>query len=211
MRRYLPAIAVAAVLMSGAVHGFWTGRWGLTESVREAAARAETAALDLPSWHGVALDTKSSADSHAVRHLFRRYAHRESGQEVAVLLVCGKPGPVSIHTPDACYGASGYQVSAPVKQPCSVGDDKVEFWCARMLKKRATEQLHVRVLWAWNAGQGWVASDSPRTAFAHRGLLYKLYLVRDLPRGDEARQEDASVALMRELLPALDRSLFSQS
>src|SRR5205823_5812633 len=105
MRRILPAVAIAAVLVTGVVHGFWTGRFDFTEGVSGAVERARTAALDLPTWEGSALDVHSGGDTSTVHHLFRRYVHRESGREIMVLLVCGRPGPVSIHTPDACYGA----------------------------------------------------------------------------------------------------------
>jgi hypothetical protein len=211
MRQILPVVAIVALVLTGVVHGFWTGRFDFSEGALGPASRVQSAALDLPTWEGVALDQQSSANSSTVQHLFRRYVHRESGQEVNVLLVCGRPGPVSIHTPDACYGASGYQVTAPVKRPWSVGDQKAEFWSARMLKKRSTEQLQVRVFWAWNAGHGWVASDNPRVAFSNSSLLYKLYLVRDLTRNEEPSTDDPCVMLMRELLPELNKSLFSGS
>lgn len=211
MRIILPAAAVAALLMTGLVHGFWTGRFDFSEGVREAADRARTAALELPAWKGEAREVQSAADSPAARHLFRRYVHRASGREVSVLLVVGRPGPVSIHTPDACYGASGFQVTGPAKQAWPAGDGKAEFWSSRMVKKRPTEQVQLRVFWAWNAGKGWVAANNARMDFVRSPLLYKLYLVHDRPTEGPIAADDPCVLLMRELLPELDRSLFSGS
>ena len=81
MRRYLPALAIAALVVTGVVHGFWTGRWDSSEGPGGVVERVKQAALDLPSWQGVALDVQTSADSSSIHHLFRRYTHRESGQE----------------------------------------------------------------------------------------------------------------------------------
>lgn len=211
MRVYLPAAGIAALLVTGLVHGFWSGRFDFTEGVKHAADRMEQVGLELPSWKGEVLDVQSSANSPAAHHLFRRYVHRQSGRRVQVLLVCGKHGPVSIHTPDACYGASGFQVSSPSKRKWPAGEGTAEFWSSRMVKKRPTEQVQLRVFWSWNAGKGWVAADNARLDFASSSLLYKLYLVHDRPEEGPVGSDDPCVLLMHELLPELDRSLFSGS
>lgn len=210
MRILFTAVAVAALLATGLVHGYWTGRFDYAEGVAAAVERVEQTALDLPNWKGVALDVQTSANSSTAHHLFRRYVHRQTGREVNVLLVCGRPGPVSIHTPDACYGASGFQVATPVKKAWPIGENTAEFWSSRMVKKRPTEEVQLRVFWSWNAGTGWTASDNARMDFVRSPLLYKLYLIHDRAQEGSVTTDDPCVALMRELTPELDKSLFSQ-
>ena len=45
-------------------------------------------------------------------YLLRTYTHRISGETFQVLLVCGKPGPTSLHPPDVCYQGAGYGTDA---------------------------------------------------------------------------------------------------
>jgi hypothetical protein len=213
MRRYIPVVAaLAAVLFTGLVHGFWTGRWETTARAAETLARVEQAGLDLPDWEGRAEDLEDRYKDPLSTSLYRRYLHRGNGREVTMLLVGGRPGPVSVHTPDVCYGASGYQVSRPEK--VEVPGLPGTFWMAQMVKKKASEETRLRVFWSWNAGRGWTASDNPRFAFASfapQAALFKLYLVRELVQGDEPLKDDPCLQLLPQLLPELQKSLFPGS
>src|SRR5262249_509089 len=145
--------------------------------------------------------------------------HR-TGTIISVNLVCGRPGPVSIHTPDVCYGASGFTVADPIKfQPKS----GFECWTAEAVQKKATEQTRLRLFWTWNAGGKWQASgrsdavpgflarllglDSPRIAFASYPVLYKLYLARELAVAGEPLDSDPCVEFLDKLLPELQKAL----
>jgi hypothetical protein len=210
MRQYvLVGAALAAVLLTGLVHGFWTGRWETTGRAAEAMDRVEQAALDLADWQGQTEELDSRYKDPLSLSIYRRYLHRGNGREVTMLLVGGRPGPVSIHTPDVCYGASGYQVTTPEK--VEVPGLAANFWVAQMVKKKAGEEKRLRVFWSWNAGRGWTASDSPRFAFAAGGLLFKLYLVRELVHGDEPLKDDPCLQLLPQLAPELQKSLFPGS
>jgi hypothetical protein len=124
-------------------------------------------------------------------------------------LVGGRPGPVSIHTPEACYGASGFVVGMPTR---TMGPDaKSEFWTTDAVRTRATEETRLRLFWAWNAGDGWSAPDSPRQRFARYGVLHKLYVLRELNGPDDAGKDEPCLAFLRDLLPELERTLFPAS
>jgi hypothetical protein len=68
----------------------------------------------------------------------------------------------------------------------------------------------LRIRWAWSDGGLWVASGSPRTAFARSRVLYKLYLVRPLSAKADPATESAEADLMKDLLPALQTTLSGQ-
>src|SRR5215210_7531380 len=116
MLRMFPAVlAIVTVLASGVVHGLWTDRWGMAEEPMAAAARLDQLPLDLGDWQGQPLDFEPSQLGPVAGYLYRRYVNQRNGASVSVSLLCGRPGPVAIHTPDVCYVASGYQ-AAPARE-----------------------------------------------------------------------------------------------
>src|SRR5439155_8307873 len=110
-----------------------------------------------------------------------------------------------------CYGASGFDVTAPEKFTAADTGSAAEFWTVRLHKQKATEQTHLRIFWAWNATGAWTAADNPRLTFARRPFLYKLYLLREMAAPDEPLEDDPCVGLMRLLLPELRRTLFPET
>jgi hypothetical protein len=200
-------LAVGMVAACGLVHGYWTDRWYPPDDVRQAAGRLEKLPLVLGDWDGHAVETKpGSVDPLLAGHMQRRYVNRVTGESVSIALVVGRPGPVSIHTPDVCYTASGYTVSNRSSAKVAGGD--AEFLCMDAVRARAAEESRLRLYWAWNAGNGWVTSHDPRLAFAGNRVLFKLYVMRDLITLGEPSREDPCLTFMQTLLPALGESLF---
>src|SRR5215831_4661092 len=114
MKRMLPiAVALAAVLAAGIVHGFWTDRWRTARTVEAAVANLDRVPRTVGDWQAEPLASDVRDDQGLPGQLYLRYVNRKSGDSITVALVCGRPGPVSIHTPDVCYGASGYKVGRP--------------------------------------------------------------------------------------------------
>src|SRR5262249_26693898 len=125
----------------------------------------------------------------------------------------GRPGPVSIHTPDVCYGASGYTVGANSQftTPADVAAPPAQFKTALMSQTKVAGQTQLRIFWSWSANGTWQVPDDARSAFARHPVLYKLYLVRELMNANEPVEEDPCVELMRQLLPELKRSVFNDA
>jgi hypothetical protein len=211
MKYYLPAgLAIIAIILCGTVHGFVTGRWEMSPTAQAAGARLANVALDLGDWNGEDLPLRAGGSEPMAGELYRRYVNRATGKAVRVFLVCGRPGPVSVHTPDSCYAASGYKVKVLGKLSArSGGDATAEFEAADLLKQRAMERDHLRILWSWNAAGSWVVPQDTRLTFARFPYLYKLYLMRDLSRSGEPLDGDPCTDLMRQLGPELQRALFS--
>ena len=208
MSRTLPAIAaLVAVVACGVVHGVWTDRWHLTNEPAASAARLANVGLDLPDWKGVAVPGNLGKDMAGVLH--HRYTHRKTGKSVTVFMLCDRPGPVSIHTPDVCYGGVGYEVTTPLQFTAKgAGDPAPSLWTARFRKQTATENSDLRIFWSWNAGAGWQAADDPRLTFAHHNALFKLYLIHEGAGSDATLAEDPSAELLQQLAPELQRALF---
>jgi hypothetical protein len=210
MSRALAALTVfLAVATSGVVHGVWTYRWSAPAALQRATARMADLPMTLGDWDGQPgeLDARQLAVADVSGHLLRRYVNRRSGAVVTVMLLCGRPGPVSVHRPEVCYGGAGYELAGPMAKhpaPAEAG----EFWACRFQKFRAGVPEHLRVLYAWSATGKWEASESPRTAFARSAALYKLYVIREMARENEPLEEDPSVAFLRALVPALQKALF---
>jgi hypothetical protein len=210
MSRVYPTLAVFVVVVSsGVVHGLWVHRWTASAALERATARMADLPMTLGDWDGQPseLDARQLAVADVSGHLLRRYVNRRTGAVVTVLLLCGRPGPVSVHTPEVCYGGAGYELAGPrAKHPAPA--EGGEFWACRFQKFRSGVPEYLRILYAWNATGKWEASESPRTSFARHPALYKLYVVREMPKENEPLEGDPSVEFLRVLLPALQKALF---
>jgi hypothetical protein len=210
MARVYRLLTVFAVVASaGAVHGLWTNRWAAPAALERGAARMADLPMTLGDWDGQAeaLDGRQLAAADVSGHLLRRYVNRRTGAVVSVLLLCGRPGPISVHTPEVCYRGTGYdQVGVRTKH--ALDGQAGELWVSRFQKQPAAAPESLRVLYAWNAAGKWEAPASPRSAFARYPALYKLYVIRPLVRDDEPLEEDPVLELLRGLLPALEKALF---
>jgi hypothetical protein len=191
------------------VHGLWTDRWRTGEEPAAWAARLADVPRTIGDWQGqdVPVDARSLQVAEVSGCLARTYVDRRTGAAVEVVLVCGRPGPIAVHTPDVCLRGSGHSlVAAPVKY----GAAPAEFWTARFRKAEAATPTYLRIFWAWNAGGGWQASASPRLDFARHPALYKLYVVRVQAGPEESLDRDPCTGFLPLLLPELGRALFAE-
>jgi hypothetical protein len=212
MMRILPiATAVVALVVCGVVHGLWTDRWVEKTDPDTIAARFETLPLQIGDWEGKTVEVSPREMQGLSGYLVRRYEHRLTHDVVTVALMCGRPRIVSIHTPDVCYAASGYEVAAPEKFTARDLSEPAEFWTSEMVRTRAAEQSRLRIFYAWTATGEWAAADTPRVTYAGTPVLFKLYLLRELPAGNAPLADDPCQDFFRKLQPELRRCLFSAS
>src|ERR1051326_387735 len=105
--------AIAIILSSGVAAGLMTDRWGTS---REPAASAEKVKLVpkvIGDWEGVdgkELPAQDLAIGKIEGYLTRNYVNRNTGASVQVLLLCGRPGPIGVHTPDVCFVGAGHEL-----------------------------------------------------------------------------------------------------
>jgi hypothetical protein len=211
------------------VHGVWTDRWSTSRELERAAARlGEEMPGDLGPWkaEAIELDPGALRAAGAVGHWARVYKHGRTGESVTVLLLCGRPGRISVHRPEHCYRSAGYEMltapapyrlreAAPLtlaSPPSDGGEARVrgalgEFRVALFRKQEADGLTQLRILWSWFAGDGWSAPDEPRLTFARYPALYKLYVIRTVPETGEGTDDDPMPDLLRRLMPELTRAL----
>jgi Protein of unknown function (DUF3485) len=214
MTRVLTQLAaLTIVIASGAVHGVWTGRWS---SSREFQARVEALArvpISFGDWKGKdePLDDRTIERAGISGHVSRRYQNSR-GEFVSILLICGRPGPISVHTPEICYAGAGYEPMMerrPVSIDAEPGGQPGELWVSDFSRPGRVAQEFLRIFYGWNSGQSWKASNSPRVEFGGAPALYKVYIVRPMTRADEPLANDLGVRFAKAFLPELKKSLAS--
>jgi hypothetical protein len=212
--RWIYAGAASLVLLAaGLVHGFWTDRWASSSAVQEAALRLENISFQIGDWEATPIEVKAGAAGAGVAGCIQRtYVNRKTNATVVIALVNGRPGPVSIHTPDACYGASGYKVGEKVAVRLDTNKPPAQFWRADAVKTKVVEEHRLRIYWAWNDGDSWQAPADARQAFPRHKVtvLHKLYVLRDLDASAVAGKEEPCEQFLEVLLPELQRTLLAQ-
>ncbi len=212
MLRYLPtALGIVAVVACGVIHGSWTDRWARAEDTSGLAAKLAALPLNVGDWHGEDLDGDTRGLGPVAGFLQRRYLNDRTGAVVTIALVCGRPGPVCIHTPDVCYAASGYETGAWTKYTLAAEGSAPggDFKTAQFSKKKATDQTNIRIFWSWSATGSWQVPENPRLTFARQPVLFKLYVLRETAAADSTKpDDDPCVELLRLLVPEMQRTFF---
>jgi EpsI family protein len=213
-RTILPGIVgVLLVTAYGIAEGMWTNRWHDSAELEQAAARLSQVPRVVGDWEGTdrELEARQITVGEITSYVLRRYVHRHTGAEVNVLLVCGRAGPTSLHSPEVCYPGTGWSAAAPpARKSIPADSDADTFWIGQF-QKAAPNVEALRIYWAWNGSGEWEAADNPRWRFAHHGALYKLYVIRHLPRADEAGADDPTLDFCKHFLPEVRKALFSQA
>jgi hypothetical protein len=211
--RGLP-LAVLAVLAVGLglVYGVETDRWRTSQDLQAAVGRLEAVPARVGDWRATDLpyEPEDLARAGIKGGLFRRYENARTGAAVSVLLVCGRGGPISVHTPDVCYGAAGYAAAgAPAKRDVRVGpgDERVGFWALQFAKPDAVVPTRLEIYWAWSAGGVLEAPDNPRFKYARAPAVYKLYVVREFAPTSRAAKENPCEQFLAQALPEFRAAL----
>jgi hypothetical protein len=210
-RVVLLSIAVATVLVDGVVYGLWTGRWGNARTVEQAAARMERVPITIGEWQGEAreLGAKQAEQAGFTGYWLRRYERRSDGMAIQVMLACGRPGPLCVHTPMVCYAGAGFQQSEPPVKFLAAADTGAspEFWQATFNKPEAVVPADLRIYWSWRTSEGWRAPGNPRWQFAREPVLFKMYVTCALTGAHERHQDEACREFIRLFLPELEKTL----
>lgn len=219
LQRFLPLISFGAMVVAvGAVHGLYSNRWSTSADLNERIRRLESVPAVLGDWHaevdaeGKIIDrlTEDELRGSGIKgHFYGHYTNGITGESVNLLIVCGRSGPISVHTPDVCYGGSGFeQIGEQVRKDISINrEEKRSVWALKFKSPSTLARSQIEVNWAWNGGSGWMAPESPRWTFAGYSSLYKLYVVRELSSLPSAKDQDPSVSFLQTFLPELEKIL----
>lgn len=213
--RFVPVVVGLVVLVGGGVvHGLWSDRWTHATVVEEWAARLEQLPADLGSWKGVPHEQDPAALdlAGAVGHYSRTFTDPATGEQVLVILLCGKPSRLVVHRPEHCYRAAGYEMLGPQskEQVSAPGVPPADFFTGLFSRDEAAGPSQMRIHWSWFDGDRWQAPESPRLAFVHRPALLKLYVIRNVTGATAPPTEDPAVRLLGLLLPELQRKMIDE-
>jgi uncharacterized protein DUF3485 len=213
-KRSLP-IALAAVLLlaEGYVYGLWTNRWQSNDDVlRSACARLEQVPMIIGDWHGsplVEISAQEKQQAGFAGYIRRSYKNVRNGAAMSILVACGRPGPISVHTPDICYRGAGYEPTDAIKKHTEkLKESSVEMWQADFRKSDGVSPSQLHVLWSWTTGDVWKAPDNPRVAFAGAPALYKLYVIQETMAEDPNSAKTCS-EFLHQVVPELTKQLGS--
>src|SRR5436305_14462199 len=98
-------------------------------------------------------------------YLMRSYVNRRTYGSVQVLIICGAPGPTSVHTPDVCYRGAGFSMQGQAVRHIEKRKNAVtpvELWTADFHRSQGLLTQHLRIYWTWSAKGEWVAPGNPR-------------------------------------------------
>jgi exosortase len=211
--RVMPIVAaILIVLSSGIIHGLWINRWRASREIELATAKLDQIPMVIGDWKGrpQAVEprelTAAGLDGLVIRH----YENSRTGSTTTMVLVCGRPGPVSVHSPEVCYPGAGFELaqSEPTKLSLNPDHRGAEFLRAEFENHEFSPPQRLRVYWSWNATGIWRVPDSPRLTFASRPVLYKLYLISRTSEGLERSTDATAMEFLRQSLPELDKTLF---
>jgi len=205
--------AVTILLTTGFIHGLWTDRWAFSDEPEASAAKLSRVPSTIGDWTSEPLEigSRELEKSAIVDYVGRLFVNSRTKNRVQVFLVCGRPGPISVHTPDVCFEGAGYHMTARPEKFALASLPANKFWQTEFVKNGPKAQEHVRVFWAWNFEGRWQAPENPRLVFARSKALFKLYVIHELMRPGLAAEKDPSVDFMNLLLPELQKCLFPES
>lgn len=216
MRNLPLLITFFIVIALGVVHGVIVHRWGSDDSLDAAVASLQNVPLDLESWKGQenTIPQQALEIGEIDGYLARSYTNSADGSIVNLMVVCGRPGPISVHTPDICFKGAGYQLVNPYQQHQFRSEQDpswtMDAFFGDFAKTDATMTQNVRVFWTWSDGTTFSAPDNPRLAFAGQPFLYKIYITHVTERAGDSPDTDAGRAFLKTFMPVLKRELFSE-
>ncbi len=192
------------VVAGGVVYGLQTDRWGPSSQLDHALTRLTHLPVAVGDWHGEDLphDLEASRSVGVKGYVSRKYTNALTRESVSALVVCGRGGPISVHTPDQCYVRSGFpQLAETTTKQVEVAGRKHAFRVARF-GKSGIGGNQMEIYWAWSRdGQSWEAPNDTRMAFARQPFLYKVYVVRNYVAGTRGENAETCVEFMQRALP----------
>lgn len=194
-------------------------RWAESgESLRQAVARLDNLPDTVGDWK---LNQKYTIPERQLEigeidgYQSRTYVNETDGKSVNVIIVCGRAGPISVHTPDICFQGQGMRrlrnqekTEIQAEGSKSIG----ECWHCDFAKPNAASAIGVGTFWTWTADGDWSAPTYPRVAFAGKPFLYKMYVTHAVKiSADQSTQDNPAREFMAEWIPAVNDVLFPVS
>lgn len=208
----IPVAAVLLIVAAGFQHRQQIRSEAQNDVLLEKAAQAldELIPRQIGEWTGVErpIESRELQAAEIVGCVSRNYAHRLTGESAQVVMMCGPPGPISVHTPDVCFAGIGYEmITEPKRILLELADGQTaEFWWADFRRGTAGYDPFLRTFWSWRAQGPWKVVDHPRLEFAGSPLLYKLYVATPVIAQDIASIDQPDAEFLKALLLEFERA-----
>ncbi|AMV27727.1 hypothetical protein VT84_25220 [Gemmata sp. SH-PL17] len=207
-----PLLLCAVILgAAGAVHGIQTDRWGTSPHLERAIERLPQVPPNVGDWNGtdVPLEANDMARAGIRGWAFRVYKNSQTREEVSVLLVCGRGGPISVHTPDVCYAGAGYrQLADAATQEMKWDDGTTGTFRVARFGKPGIVPSQLEIYWTWSRdGHTWQAPNNPRLSLARAPALYKMYVIRQFVAGSREENVSSCHKFLQRAIPDFNQAL----
>ncbi len=201
------------IIASGVIHGIQTDRWGESSKVLEAASRLDQIPTEFGDWSGTGneIPEKQLKVAEAAGYYSQKFTNTEDGRQVSVMILCGRPGPISVHPPTVCFVGAGWNLQT---QPARVEMDSSgsgAMWKGRFARIQDGVPVAIETHWGWTAEGKWLALESPRLETAKYSHLYKMYITVPYSTASEGDAKKTVDEFLESFLPQLNEALFQES
>lgn len=212
-------VALTVIVIGTYYEGLLSERWNrnTSEKLNLFTERMKDVPRNFGDWEtkeDTELDPREFKISNCTAYVSRVYRHRETNKEVSVFVVSGTARHVTIHTPDWCYQGAGFEMESepgPYVIDCGPGIPHAEFATTTFIKEDPTQTQHIRIFWSYSDDGVWEGPTWPKTHFAGRPALFKVYLITPIEGRDRTREKSASLGFAKRFLPELNRIFFRKT
>ena len=209
------ALVAVSTLLSGAIQGWMSNRWGPSRDMLAAAEKLQGIPDRIGDWQ---LQSSGDIEENTAKllqcagYIFREYRNEQTGESVRVAVLLGPSGPISVHMPEICYSGAGYSVASKTERVAvstGQGSDE-EFWAVN-LRNNDLNAVALRVYYGWSTGGPWSAPDDARLKFVGSPYLYKIQLASDVPPGTDLATNDTCRSFLRDFAAIAREHFFDVS
>ena len=207
-----PLGSIAIMLSFGIAYGFLSDRWGVSQKVIDAANRLNDVPMEFGDWVGAKgspIDKDTQRTAGAVNYLTRTYTNA-NGDTVFVTMLCGRPGPISTHSPDVCFRGAGLRQKFEAEEqqiPCE-GSIEANFLSAEFQRPQSKPGPDMKTYWSISPnGTTWYAVSDSRLQFGHHPYLYRTFISTSMTRLADEDQPDVIEEFLKDFLPVTSEAL----
>ncbi|MDA7503499.1 EpsI family protein, partial [bacterium] len=173
----LMVLGLTVILGSGVVQGIQGGRWGNSESLMKAAQRLDEIPRQFGDWTSTEneMSLRELQIAEAVGHFTRTFVNSKTGKQISVMILCGKPGPISVHPPTVCFVGAGWGLESE-PTVTNIEPEDGSFWAGRFSKNKDGQRIVMETKWGWSSSSHWKAFENARLETAGQSFLYKMYI-----------------------------------
>jgi hypothetical protein len=215
-KQLIPITIAVLIIGAGALYqGRITDRWipQNSELLQTFTARLANVPPDFDNWASVEtpLEDKEFKATNCTGYISRLYSNNTSSAGVSVYLVVGTARHITIHTPDWCMVGAGWEMeSEPQPFNVQVGSDIHEFTTATFSKEDIEGFKRQRIFWSYSDDGNWLGPPWPKTYFAGKPALCKIYLSTDIGAQDQLA-DSPSIEFAKTFLPILNAKMFAET